>query len=1278
MEEEENTTLPLDTLLPEKEPTAQAGPRPISLSGSTGEPIVQEEVLLEEPARPRPISLSDGQPAMQEEAPTERTGPRPISLSGSAEEPVARPVQAEPTPEPPILSSAEDPLNFSQKTIEVFQGLQQAVEDIGRPLIEQDFFEDERLQAAVRHQMLTRRDATTALSRAGTFLAGGATFGGSMDIATMPFEDLFPVWQNYQRAFDAGQSVTVGNDIMFAQNATQEELAIIGSGYSLFQSMDNALFGAGTWRETADAVGDYARSILWDPATILTIGVGRALSAGATKLTTAAVRTNLMQAYTNALASGATGRVALAAAGTVARAAPYMAPDLALNVGTDIAQQMQLIKTGAQEDYSGSQTAIAAAATMAIPALIGVSQGAAALRQNLGQDTILGRYFGTVEMDYVTRTMDQDEAWSTVTGMVKKDQLIDYVDENFGRLQGDPSRFLDWVGAKQVAGEIVSESGDRIDDGRLLNMFEQYFWGVRPGQTTASLPEEGVGFFQTLNNAGFIVHPSMLEDNTISGVYGQAISLLSDEAAERVVREFESLTGRKLGITPTADGLAAHFINRSSEAGQTLALRATLSRLERLGFSGQQAMEMTAGVNQQISPTVGDHTRYLSSVYKRLLTSHLATTGANIRGFAQLVSLDSISDIATSAIYMTQSGFYKNFAGDADRAARYMNMARGSIYGNTQRVANIFTPGETMEQSLAILEMNPEAYERMFRNLLGDSGPNEALSQFNMQGNKFFEGVDTVVRGAQALNLVRSQDEITKLWAFSPNFAREIMREFGYTLPEFYRRSDAPLLQQTDRFNFALERAIFRTQRQTASVTWSSLPAAEGMRSAARTFEQVVNREAGGITSFFIPFSSFMNTTIATFGDLTGVNALARAVGHVQGRQLDFADQDFGELMGKAAAGWTIAFYGVPEALERIENGFSWNQDPDPRTLDVEDRTFDWPGSVSRLSSQIIAHALVGENVSSDPQTLTRQIMDGEVVFDRTQVPTELLVELAAQAGPGQAIRDFEGSIRVLQQSLLATMSGEAEFTDFGGEILGSFASRLAQGFTRPLDTPNTLAGLLRDGNMNPDLRQGPELVNQAMRYVNQLLPEVSGVDDLPRRATPLRGTEPFTDLGRGMLGNRQLPNNNLAQRMFNAAGIPNWSAIRWNGPAEVKNTMDSLAAPLFDREALRAFEQNPDYFEGSTTRVQRERILADVRSRVRSQVMDLMETQAVPRSLDAVRRLAGQDQRKVSIIMEHLGYEGDLSDLLTRDDAFVAATRVLDFVERYDDLYFGDLGLDR
>ena len=37
----------------------------------------------------------------------------------------------------------------------------------------------------------------------------------------------------------------------------------------------------------------------------------------------------------------------------------------------------------------------------------------------------------------------------------------------------------------------------------------------------------------------------------------------------------------------------------------------------------------------------------------------------------------------------------------------------------------------------------------------------------------------------------------------------------------------------------------------------------------------------------------------------------------------------------------------------------------------------------------------------------------------------------------------------------------------------------------------------------------------------------------------------------------------------MNAAGRPYWKSIRLDGPAEIKNKMDALAAPFFETRAL-------------------------------------------------------------------------------------------------------------
>ena len=192
MEEEENKVLPVDLLLEGEEPAEQAGPRVLTLFGD--EPTQEEEVVQPQPTPGRRVlNLFESETSSAEPQPP--SGPRTLNLFDETDQSVE--VTPRETPQPArIHTDEDDPLNFSEKTIAIFQGLQEAVQEIGRPLTDQDFFDDERLQAAVRHQVITRRDATTPMGRTGSWLAGGATFGGSQNYEDMPFEELFPMWKN--------------------------------------------------------------------------------------------------------------------------------------------------------------------------------------------------------------------------------------------------------------------------------------------------------------------------------------------------------------------------------------------------------------------------------------------------------------------------------------------------------------------------------------------------------------------------------------------------------------------------------------------------------------------------------------------------------------------------------------------------------------------------------------------------------------------------------------------------------------------------------------------------------------------------------------------------------------------------------------------------------------------------------------------------------------------------------------------------------------------------
>lgn len=1144
------------------------------------------------------------------------------------------------------------------------------VKEYGRPLVKEDFMNDDRLQELVISNLEARfkpsQGGFDRARRGATAISGGVIGGLSKDYRNMDFEDVFETWQNYQRSFAGGQSVTTGNEMAYALSGDEATQATLGSGYLLFDSMDNAFTGEGSWSEMFDAVGDYAKAAVFDPTTILSFGIGKALSAGSTRAGAVLAKKTAVEAMKRAAQKGVPNATARAVVGKAAAAAPYMAPDLVFNVGADIANQVTRIETGAQKDYSTAQTGLAAAATMALPAIAGGVKALGAARQS---DLLKNTVVGYQNLDESILSPGMEEAWKQSKKVVNKATVNSKVKSNFET--ADVDKFLKWEDAKKAAKDVVNAKGERLTDDELMNAFENFFWfGAKAVDDKSSrfnklfskkLSDEQGGFFNALRDSGFVVHKDMLDaDQKISGVYGQAIKeFLDDETVEASIKAFENATGRKLNLDYTAEGLSAHLINRASEAGGALNIKSRLATLEKSGLTGEELARVATGAKKIDDAQWG---QFGLSVYKRLITSHLSTTGANIKGFAQIVSLNTAADFASSAVYAAQWAAAKGMR-DPAKAAMYGNKAWGSLLAPLRKGAAVLSPDLEFDYAMKILDANPEVIRKLYREVGADGGVREAAEAFGLDGSAIAGGIDKVTSGVQALTLVRMQDELTKTWAFGANVDTLIMKEFGMTPTKFYSQPNVSTTLASPKYQNVLEQAARRTLRETMSVNWSSLPATGAMRKAATVVETITNKTPLG---FAVPFGGFMNSVIATAGDLSGINATRRLVDEMAGRKVDYLDGDFGELMGKAAVGWTAVGLGIPAAMERIKNGQAYYQE-ETDSGELKDIRYDWPRPAFNLISQIMAHGYVGDGNIENIEDVLNQIGNGERDFDIRQVPKELFTELLIQVGPGQAARDVDDIVRGLNQAF-AAYAEDPDAAKIAGDVVGSVVARVIQGVTRPLDPINTAVGLASGGNMNPDLKQGPEFASQAMRYMNQLFPETTQVNELPRRADPLRGGERGVDIGKQLLGNRTSKAPSIAEAMFQSAGLQSWQAVRWGGPAVVKNYMDTLAAPVFEEEAVRMLKSNPDFFDKKTS--DKLAIIDEMRGRVKERVNSVMESGGLPRTLNYVRKLSEANSRKVTEVKNFLGYEGELEDIAKEEDGFDKLMKIKYFVDNYDDIF--------
>jgi len=1179
-----------------------------------------------------------------------------------------------------------------------FVDLDSVFEEYGRKLIKEDFLEDDRLMDVVYQSLEARYQPAGVIGttyRGVSGLAGGDTGGGAFgprDYRTMDKEDAFEIWQNYQRSFTGGQSITTANEIAMSLSADDSVRNKLGAGYLLFDQMDNAFTGEGSWAEMGDATWDYTKAAIYDPTTLLSFGLGKVLTFGATKASTAAVRLTMIKGFQAYVKNGMSKTAARQAVGkVVAKVAPVVAAEAIINVGVDAAYQMQLMGTGAQEEFSGSQSAMVAAGSILMPAvLFGTSGAVSGLRRS---DFLKDSWIGSKELDVAALKMDAKTAMAESRKRIKNKQLIDTVDENFGRISGGDAGFMAWETIKVKAKSAIARKQEIDTDTETMNIFMSNFWqGAKDGSTK--------GYYAALREAGFRATPAMIDEYKITGTFAQTIMFLKPSTVKNIMTTFEKETGRKLNIKKTPAGLRDHMIKQASDAGGTLKLSSQLSRLEKL--RGAELTTALKNMGTGKMPSDPKKLQFALSVYKRLITSHLSTTGANVKGFAQLVSLNTAADLFTSAIDYTIAGGAK-LAGKTDVAKVYSDRGYGSFLGALRRGASVLSPELDYKFGQQILELNPKTAETLFRDVSGDGGVRDALEHFNLDPkgkvdsegkliNKdatldpnsltylTAKGMDSVTKGAQTVTLVRMQDEITKTWAFGTNVNQYIMREYGTTPQKFFAKSDAALEMASDRFQKnVLEKAAFRTMRETASVNWSTLPANNVFRSAARFIEQITNKTPIG---FIVPFGSFLNTTIATMGDLSGFNAIRFSLEKMTGKKHDFATQEGAEAFGRMAAGWSavgLGTYAAGGAIDRVKEGLAWNQE---RNSDgsIGDVTFDWPYSTIRVVEQMLAHSTKG---NPNP-------FEGLKDISFKEIPDDLWAELRNQLG-GQSVRDlkdFERSLLEYGNNLLELKESELITGEFAGPLLSTVvetledlilppAGRVVQGMSRPLDPVNQVWGLVSDKNMTPDLRQGPEKYNQAIKYVNNLFDSLGlpSSTDLPRRAMPTRGTNLKVDPGKQILGVRGSREPNLIETMLNASGMSSWKAIKFDGPAEVKNYMDGMVAPYLESSARRYLKKNPEFFK--MNQADKEKIVKSLIEEAKGNVLKTMQSGPIPRSLEMVRVLSGKNKDEVKNVMKFLGIEGELEDLLKKEDALSTLQKIDMLVKNYDKIFHGDLKID-
>jgi hypothetical protein len=1127
----------------------------------------------------------------------------------------------------------------------------------GKSLSDEDILKDPELMSVVDKSLEAMFGSNDTLAKdvaqVGVALTGGATgwFKGKSP------EDRLEIWNNFNRKFAGGQSVTTLNTAAHIGLASKEDQADIGAGFLLFDQKGNIFTGEGTWGEMFDGMFDYTKAVIHDPVTLASLGVGKALTAGGSKAASMALKATAMAAYRAALKSGSTREAAALAARQATRmgyvslgaknVAKYSAVDFAANIGLDVSYQDSLIEVGAQEKYSLAQTGVVALGTIVLPAIIagvkGVSSLAKSARAASVNNTKRGLFEAYVDVQRKFGGLGNDAIEAAVMNRINLNNVNGPLKTTFQNFKSNINNFLPWSDAKIDANRILNRDGIELTAGENQNLFWKSFIF---GDTTGSQK----GFAQSMADAGFVYVPRA-KDDKFSNFFGDAMSYLDDAVVKNMVADFESTVGKAFSVPiETAEQLASAFKTRQSIFGSGLFDSKRAQDL--IGKVDVNAGDLLKQLEREVTEVRPELGKYALSIWKRLVTSHPATTGLNLKGWANLSILNAASDVVLGGLKLGEAGVYK-LAGNVGAYQAALNASKGSILGNIKRGYNILKFNDTMESAENYLLLKPDLYEKLSSTASGGTEAGNVLKHFNIDPNTLVgKGAtnitEPVVNAIQTIYGVKLQDEVTKLLSFHSALEQGILREYGENFNQFMSRPDAYVEMFSPRFKNNVDSwALNRTLRETASKNWSQKKGRGVFLAAAKGFEAISRSPIGG---YAIPFGSFMNTAFATLADYAGFNAVkhltarsANALG-IANYRFDFAEEEGADLIAKGLVGWgAVTTYYLPEALDKVEKGLTWNQS-ERGDGTLADYTYDFPVSYLRMIAQAAAHA----------------VKDGEV-------PTALKEEMANVLG-GQPFRQLDEAGRQVYEFVGAVLSGEIdESVRSGLTILSTLGSRIVSGVFRPLDPLNQAAIFMSEDYTTIDRKQASsKFLAQSFRYVDQIF----GGFEAPAQATVTRGYDILpVDPGKTLGGNRTARTPNSIERVLASVGKAPWQAVKWSGDDQVKNFMDGIIGPILNAQAEKLLEREPNFFElPLASREKRLKEVTDISSSLAGQVLDYSFSE-LGDVISLKKDLATLNKQDVKRAMKYLGIEGDPLDLTKEEGGLDKLQMLIFFSKNYQEL---------
>jgi len=756
-------------------------------------------------------------------------------------------------------------------------------------------------------------------------------------------EELQEKYLETMRAFESGNSVATLRFLQGMVGADDEQLRTIGEGIKLFDEMPSVFGGGATLNEKAQAVGDYAQSMILDPANLLGLGLGklvtgagartvgtaaklagvRALKSGGQKAADAAFKRAVTEAGTKTTQNIAERTAKQAATKGLKRlgtkealkdAGVALATDTGVALSVETARQVIRRDTGAQDEFQVSDVAVTALATMML--------GGAAWGTNLARG-------GSGWTPAVRSLNEEAEPGNILESIIKHVERSDTWKEKVAR--GTELEDLDgeyWIDLMDTMLPAMEREG--------------YVW-------SRNSPEDKVS-------------------NWIADVIKSA----EPEDARVFAREWSEKTGIELptldkaGLDFFADTFAfkmnqsARVMNRAGQIAKRLGKEVddvTMGDIVTDMVEGTDANPFFKGLSKKLPEGVQYLLRKSSRIQNniiRLIVSNLSTTRLNLVGYGASTALNSVSDVSQAILY-APAGYVGRLLGKegGDKALKTAKVLKDMQW---QKAKNFLDPNTTLDQFLAYTQMRPRQLKELTSVLQGGiEDPNAVAKNFGVNpddtiiGARLEQAVDLI----QRFNFVQAQDVYTKSQEFLYHMDKKVRLAFDRPLQEMFADPDLRKLMADPRWAKAEAEAVYETQRAIYSQTFRRSGAELGRLAAF--IEDFRNIPGLGL---LIPFGRFFNNVLATTMDMSGLSLVTKAAGYNPNRNV-------GDLAARAAVSWTFVSMMAEQEREFIDRGLGVFESENPRG-EVQDNRYTYPLSLYKGVARIVAYHRKGEEPPAD------------------------------------------------------------------------------------------------------------------------------------------------------------------------------------------------------------------------------------------------------------------------------------------------------------------------